>query len=1032
MAVCGSRRYCWMDSRVLIFWEREFPFADTMEVDLQDIIDSLPPVDSVRSVGIADLKKYLKPGSVDLLINPYGSAFPKDAWLEIYEYLSAGGNLLNLGGAPFSVPVVGSENTWVKERRQTAYHRKLRITNITAVDTSSAKRFDTMPTEPLLSGLVDEFRCSKVFELQLRFTSKESIPEEIGTTGCREAVLRPLLYAFGPGGESDRIAAPVVAIDWIFGSFAGGRWILANFVPAGKLRKEILQRLATFALLGPTDFQVRPSFACYYPDERASFTIHVNRFSESKNGETPTVFLKVRKDNVTVTSQHIELKDFSVPYYRVVPLQIPLSPGVYTVEASLSPGDPKLTDKYATYYTTGFWCYDSAMVSMTQPLSAGQSYFMRDTKVSLLIGTTYMASDVHRTFLYEPNVGVWERDFAEIKAAGANVVRTGVWTGFRRIMLNPGAPDEGVIRAAIAFLLSAAKHDLTVIFTLFAFEPPKWEGDNPYLDPRCLQAQKEYVAVFARRLKDFNNLIWDLINEPAFAGQGTTWSCRPYGDEYEAKEWQAWVAQKHGADVSDVWHATPCEDKVVPKLSDFEEDQTYQDRMPLKAFEYRLFAQHVFNKWVKEIAGVIKQNGNSKQLVTVGQDEGGNSERPSPQFHWRDVDFTCTHTWWENDNLLWDGLLASIPGKPMLVEETGIMPLMDPDHMDRRSEDDYRNLLERKFVMAFASGGSGVIQWIWNSNIYMTTDCEVGIGLHRADLTRKPEFEVLPKMAAFIRELRRFMSDRQLEEVCMVIPSSNILGPRDLATEATKRCVRVMHYQLGVPMRAVGEYSLENLGTPKLIILPSPRCFSQDAWNKLIKVVESGAVLLVTGPIEWDEYWRPIDRLSTYGFSGETKPVSFAEEVIIFGEEYTLIFGGNKSARVDKAVVGKQSNFVKVQPVGSGKLLYAPLPFELADNTEPLVALYRFALRQALVESPYEVQERHPGILIRPLFFKEAIAYFIVSEVDSEKEFELTDKLTGRSLKVSLPAQRAVAFVLGKDGRVLAEYGGGVAVDSSE
>jgi len=1019
-----------MDSRVLIFWEEGFPFVDTLSVDLQELIDSLPPVDSVRSVGITDLKKYLKPGLVDLLINPYGSAFPKDAWSDICEYLSAGGNLLNLGGASFSVPVVRDGNTWRQEQRQTAYHRELMITQIVPVDVSSAKSFGTVSTEPLLSGLTDEFGCDKVFELRVRFTSRNSIPEEIGTTGCREAILRPLLYAFGPGGESDRIAAPIVAIDWIFGSFAGGRWILANFVPREKLRKEILQRLAAFALLGPTDFQIRPSFACYYPDERASFTVHVNRFVRQESDESLSLFLKIRKDNVTVTSQNIEIKDFSTPYYKTIPLQIPLSPGMYTIEASLSTGNPKLTDKYASYYTAGFWCYDSAMVSMTQPLSAGRDYFMRDAKVSLLIGTTYMASDVHRMFLFEPNVGVWERDFAEMKAAGVNVVRTGVWTGFRKIMQNPGAPDEGVMRAAMAFLLSAAKHDIMVIFTLFAFEPPMWEGSNPYLDPRCLQAQKEYVAAFAHRLKDFNNLIWDLINEPAFAGQGTTWSCRPYGDEWEAKEWRKWITDRHGKDVSQVWHTTPSDDCGVPSLADFGEHQTYQDMTPLKAFDYRLFAQEVFSKWIRNMTGVIRQNGNPKQLITVGQDEGGNDERPSPQFHWKDVDFTCTHTWWENDNLLWDGLLAGISGKPMLVEETGIMPLMNPEHIDRRTEEDYRNLLERKFVMALASGGAGAIQWIWNTNIYMVTDCEVAIGLHRGDLTRKPEYEVLPSMAKFIREARRFMGDRQPEDVCMIIPSSNILGPRDLATEATRRCVRVMHYDLGVPIRAVGEYSLEKLGNPKLAVLASPRSFSQNAWNKLMEAVEAGMTLLVTGPIEWDEYWRPIDRLSPYELSGDTRPVSLVEQAIIFGEEYQLIFGNKKICRVDKAVVGGQSGFVKIQTVGAGKLVYTPLPFELADNTEPLVALYQYVLRQALVESPFEVERGHPGILIRPLFFKEAVLYCIASEVDADSEFDLTDRLTQRTLHVSLPAQRAVMFVLSRKGKVLAEYGGRVPVDA--
>ena len=335
-------------------------------------------------------------------------------------------------------------------------------------------------------------------------------------------------------------------------------------------------------------------------------------------------------------------------------------------------------------------------------------------------------------------------------------------------------------------------------------------------------------------------------------------------------------------------------------------------------------------------------------------------------------------------------------------------------------------------MTGFASGAAGVIQWIWNTNVYMTSDNEVAIGFHRADLTVKPELEILAPMANFWRTARQSLtkrgeprsSGRKQENICMVITHSNMFSVRNHASAATRACVRAMHYYCGAPMRAVGEYALENLGDCRLILLPSARTLSQQAWDKLMKAVQGGATMLVTGPIDWDEYWRPVDRLRN---DGAVAPVTREESVIVFGNEHRLSFGGEKVNRIDKAVVGGQSGFVKCEEIGDGKLIFAPLPFELADNVEPTVGLYEYALKQAGIEKPFNVEKADPGILIRPQFYEETILYSIVSETGADKEFKLTDSLTGKTLDIKLPAQRALMFLLHKDGRVLAQYGDGVA-----
>ena len=101
---------------------------------------------------------------------------------------------------------------------------------------------------------------------------------------------------------------------------------------------------------------------------------------------------------------------------------------------------------------TGFWIKDAHLLAAAPVLSASRDWLRKDGEVFPIIGTTYMASDVHRKFLFEPNPHVWDRDFSEMARRGVNFVRTGLWTAWGRVMLDPGAIDEGILLALEAVI----------------------------------------------------------------------------------------------------------------------------------------------------------------------------------------------------------------------------------------------------------------------------------------------------------------------------------------------------------------------------------------------------------------------------------------------------------------------------------------------------------------------------------------------------------------------------------------------------
>src|SRR6185436_7006132 len=164
-----------------------------------------------------------------------------------------------------------------------------------------------------------------------------------------------------------------------------------------------------------------------------------------------------------------------------------------------------------------------------------------------------------------------------------------------------------------------------------------------------------------------------------------------------------------------------------------------------------------------------------------------------------------------------------------LMEETGVM-FYEKAGADApwRSEQDVSNLLERKMAISLAVDGAGFIEWVWNTNPYMNSTNEVGIGFHRVDGTAKPELEPFLRVAKFMGQHGRLLRDRQPESVVMVIPHSQMFSPRSFAQDATRRCVRAMYYHCGMPMQAISEYTIGDYSLkPKLIIVPSPGVLTQ-------------------------------------------------------------------------------------------------------------------------------------------------------------------------------------------------------------
>ncbi|TSB48265.1 beta-galactosidase [Alkalicoccobacillus porphyridii] len=1014
----------------LFFYDDTFPYDGVRPS--QHILSGL--TDQV--VNAEQLADALASGHYQTFVNLHGSYFPKDVWSLILTFLQGGGGLVHTGDIPFRKPVYKEQGEWKVEVEQTAYHQQLNIHEALEVTTSKVEQQISVAERPLLEDLEDAFSIQPTYGFVLHPTKEDDQPHENGSSGPMDAHIYPLLKGLTSDGRD--ISAPVVLIENTKGVFAGGRWIFLNQrldEQFWKMGEKVLTTLAWYAAEGVTEIWLKPGYASYYPQEVPSLSIQLQSLSlqhKKSEGKQWTFELHVLKEGSNeILYQEVIALDESKEWSwirRTLPFQV--EEGFYTIHAKASS-----TAGEISHFHQGFWGFSESLLQEGSPLVAKRDYFEKDGKPFPIVGMTYMTSDVARKFLFMPNAMVWDQDMEQMKHAGINHIRSGIWTAWRQIMYVDGHPYEEVLRAIDAFVLTAKKHDLDLCFTFFAFTPELWEGKNPYLDPRSVEAQKRFIAAITSRYTQATHLHWDLINEPSMFDPKRIFSGpKSARDPFEIKAFQEWVKEKYQTirQLQEAWNYSSVElpdfsAVTTPEAEDMNFD--VQDmRNPSKSLvwlDYTLFTMDMHNRWAAELSTTIHET-NPGRLITVGQDEALVSQRPTPFFYESVVDYTTNHTWWQQDHLVWDGVFTKTANKPNLVQETGIMYLEQPDGMAKRSEEELRNILERKYAYAFSTGGAGAVQWLWNTNFYMNNVNESNIGALRADGTEKPEADVSYDFGAFMNESKDLFVNRSLEEVAVVYPYSNDFSSRKLAFEATSKTIRTLSYEMNTHARGFGEYHLDELleNQPKLVIVPSAHNFSDEAFDKLIAYAEQGGTVLYTGPLRLNAGWKESARLVELGAT-ERRNVLREEALVIDGKSYPVSFGARRIAELTKeTLVESTRNEVISTSIGDGQFIWSPLPIELNNRLESVIALYAYALNQAGVseELIWSKGAENPGIYGRRLSYDQGDLYIFVSEFAGEAEIEVTNPENNQSYSFVMEEERSILFRTNKQGDVISVY----------
>jgi len=175
-----------LPAKTVVFWQEGFPTVASQPVTRDALVKALDGADTAF-VGLEGLKDSATLAGAGLLVLPYGSCVPVEAWSAIQGYLRTGGNLLVLGGQPFRVPVSLVNGKFVQGVAQDSYSREFGIQHTYVAPPQDAAKFEWRAGYSFLRA--PAVRARRFFVLEGRFNGLGYMVNSEGLQGAAPVVV---------------------------------------------------------------------------------------------------------------------------------------------------------------------------------------------------------------------------------------------------------------------------------------------------------------------------------------------------------------------------------------------------------------------------------------------------------------------------------------------------------------------------------------------------------------------------------------------------------------------------------------------------------------------------------------------------------------------------------------------------------------------------------------------------------------------------------------------------------------------------
>ncbi len=804
----------------------------------------------------------LTPAHFAAVVLPWGPYFPLEARDAFVAYLKGGGSFLSTDGYAFDQLVVLTEAGWSSTGPEVRAEQMAQPPPPPPdpMNTRTGKPGDQMSLRPDQIGVFDpsfrlqhaqRFRLAEWYgEQAVAGGPQYEFPRPVqgfsacGLTGYTSAVFPPVyrrwvpvLQAFDGTGRALRGTALSILHNYA-GPFSGSSWAFSGLTDRTDIflgdagRRELLCRVLTDITEKVFLHELTTDFACYEPGETARISVRVSNY-----GRRPAArVLSLRVADRELLSRRLDLQPGEA---RTVEASIPvddLGSDYCPVQARLYEGE-----RLADFMESGLCIRSEAILASGPQIGWKDNYLTVDGRPTFLLGTNQTGM---MFFSANENPAIWDRDFRTMQEHNFHILRILHFSPFSKggyegkptnQPLHLAERPRRLVRQLDAIVQLAQKHRVAIFLSLH-----DWMGTT--LTDEELQAQADWNRFWAERYKDVPGIFYDIQNEPSVRA--------PDRPDIVAL-WNSFLQQRYGSDeaLRAAWTRHPPE-KPLPTVP---LGPTSNDWDDTRSADRKRFETVLLNRWIKANLDGIKA-GDPDALVTVGY---------LPSMPPADKILGVAHT--DFSNMHYYGPVDRFPlefklidrrfvGKGLSLGECGAREAHDSRTHGHPSVPVADSIHRFQTYIHYAAGlgAAFICNWDWKDFDEMVFPW--GLMHHCSNIT-KPWLHTWEQGSLLLSLVE---PTYESPEIFILAPDSHRIGPRfNELTGALHRSVALL-LDRRVNFGMINEEDLNHLPpSAKALVWPLPYCPADETFARVLKWVQAGGTLYLSGDLSFDRTRRP-------------------------------------------------------------------------------------------------------------------------------------------------------------------------------